>query len=153
MADGPVLDSDILIDYLRGAGPGCDLLRDLSRGGGYRVTAVSAFELALARSYRKNPKPVHAVLGAPVLTLTRKAGLRGGELLAELRRRGKPIDLRDALQAGICLETGSTLVSRNVSHFKRISGLRLLHPDDVMEGRGWAGDLDEIRARRDIPEL
>lgn len=153
MADGPVLDSDILIDYLRGAGPGCDLLRDLSRGGGYRVTAISAFELALARSYGENPKPVHAVLGAPVLTLTRKAGLRGGALLAELRRRGESIDIRDALQAGICLETGATLVSRNLRHFKRISDLRLLHPEDVIEGRGSAGDLDAIRAPEDIPEL
>ena len=152
LADGPVLDSDVLIDYLRGAGPGCDLVRDLGRGGGYRVTAVSAFELALARSYRRNPKPVHAVLGAPVLTLTRKAGLRGGALLAELRGRGEQIDVRDALQAGICLETGATLVSRNIHHVKRVSGLRLFHPAEFFEGRGWAGDLDEIRAPEDIPE-
>lgn len=131
MADRPVLDSDVLIDYLRGAGPGRDLLRDLSRGEGYWVTAVSAFELALARSYRANPRPVHAVLGAPVLTLTRKAGLRGGALLAELRGRGEALEIRDALQAGICLESGSTLVTRNLAHFERVPGLRVAHPGDV----------------------
>lgn len=131
MAGRPVLDSDVLIDYLRGAGPGRDLVRALSGGPGYRVTAVTAFELALARSYRANPRPVHALLAAPVMTLTRKAGLRGGSLLAELRRRGEPIDVRDAMQAGICLEADSTLVTRNVSHFERVPGLSLSHPAEL----------------------
>ena len=75
---GPVLDSDVLIDYLRGADPGRDLVRGLIRGAGYRVTAVTAFELSLGRSYRENPRPVHALLAAPLLSLTRKAGLRAG---------------------------------------------------------------------------
>jgi len=128
VAGQPVLDSDVLIDYLRGAGPGRDLVRELASGAGYRVTAVSAFELALARSYREHPRPVHAVLAAPLLTLTRKAALRGGALLAELRRRGEAIDVRDAVQAGICIETGATLVTRNTSHFERVPGLELADP-------------------------
>ena len=132
MASGPVLDSDVLIDYLRGAGPGRDLVRALIHGAGYRVTAVTAFELALGRSYRENPRPVHVLLAAPLLTLTRKAGLRGGALLAELRRSGATIDVRDALQAGICLETGATLVTRNVSHFERVPGLRVSHPVELI---------------------
>jgi tRNA(fMet)-specific endonuclease VapC len=131
MAGGPVLDSDILIDYLRGAGPGRDLLRSLIRGSGYRVTAVTAFELALGRSYRQNPRPVHALLAAPLLTLTRTAGLVGGTLLSELRASGQAIDVRDAMQAGICLDAEATLVTRNVSHFERVSDLRISHPADL----------------------
>jgi tRNA(fMet)-specific endonuclease VapC len=131
LASGPVLDSDVLIDYLRGAGPGRDLVRALIQGAGYRVTAVTAFELALGSTYRDNPRPVHALLGAPLLTLTRKAGLRAGVLLGELRRRGEAIDVRDAMQAGICLESGATLVTRNVSHFERVPGLRLSHPGEL----------------------
>jgi tRNA(fMet)-specific endonuclease VapC len=134
LAGGPVLDSDVLIDYLRGAGPGRDLVRALARGSGYRVTAVTAFELALGRAYGENPRPVHAVLAAPLLTLTRKAGIRGGALLGGLRRSGEMIDIRDAMQAGICLETGATLVTRNVSHFERVPGLRLSHPLELIGG-------------------
>jgi tRNA(fMet)-specific endonuclease VapC len=132
VAERPVLDSDLLIDYLRGAGPGRDLIRVLVQGTGYRVTAVTAFELALGRSYRENQRPVHALLAAPLLTLTRKAGLRGGALLSELRGRGEAIDVRDAMQAGICLETGATLVTRNISHFDRVPGLDLSHPTDLL---------------------
>lgn len=132
MAGGPVLDSDVLIDYLRGAGPGRDLVRALVRGAGYRVTAVTAFELTLGRAYRENPRPVHALLAAPLLTLTRKAGLRSGALLGELRLGGAAIDIRDAMQAGICLEAGTTLVTRNVSHFERVPGLRFTHPAELL---------------------
>ena len=132
VAGGPVLDSDVLIDYLRGAGPGRDLVRALIRGAGYRTTAVTAFELALGRSYRENPRPVHALLAAPLLTLTRKAGLRGGTLLAELRQSGEAMDVRDAMQAGICLEAGVPLVTRNISHFERIPDLRLSHPAELL---------------------
>lgn len=128
---GPVLDSDVLIDYLRGAGPGRALVRSLIRGAGYRVTAVTAFELALGRSYREDPRPVQALLAAPLLTLTRKAGLRAGSLLGELRRAGVSIDVRDAMQAGICLEVGATLVTRNISHFERVPDLRIYQPSDV----------------------
>lgn len=132
MASRPVLDSDVLIDYLRGNGPGRDLIRALVRGSGYRVTAVTAFELALGHSYRENPGPVHALLAAPVLTLTRKAGLRGGVLLGELRRAGEGIGVRDAMQAAICLESGATLVTRNVSHFERVPRLRFSHPAELI---------------------
>jgi tRNA(fMet)-specific endonuclease VapC len=132
LAGRPVIDSDVLIDYLRGSGPGRELLRQLHGGSGYRVTAVSAFELSLGRAYRDHPRPVHALLAAPLLTLSRKAALRGGALLAELRREGEGIDVRDAMQAGICLESGAMLVTRNVSHFERIPGLHLSHPLDLV---------------------
>ena len=130
MAGPAVLDSDILIDFLRGQGPGRDLVLSLARGPGYRVTSVTAFELALGRTYRENPRPVHAVLSAPLLTLGRKAALRGGLLLGELRRGGVPIDVRDAMQAGICIEAGATLVTRNVDHFRRVPELDVSHPAD-----------------------
>jgi len=68
----------------------------------------------------------------PLLTLTRKAGLHGGAMLAELRRRGEPIGIRDAMQAGICLEADAMLVTRNHSDFERIPGLRLAHPAELL---------------------
>lgn len=42
MADRPVLDSDVLIDYLRAAGPGHTLVARLRSSLAYRVTAISA---------------------------------------------------------------------------------------------------------------
>ncbi len=134
MAGRPVLDSDVLIDYLRGAGAGHTLLRRLRGSLDYRVTAVSAFELALGRSYARDPRPALAVLAPPSLPLTRSAALRAGTLLRVLRSEGQRLDVRDAMQAGICLEAGAPLVTRNQSHFERVDGLRAVHPADWPTG-------------------
>jgi tRNA(fMet)-specific endonuclease VapC len=130
MADRPVLDSDVLIDYLRGSGPGAELMDSLRESVGFLVTAVSAFELSAGRSYERDPAPVDALLRAPVLRLTGPAGVRAGRLFRELRSAGRGIEIRDAMQAGICLEAELPLVTRNVRHFERVEDLLLVHPDD-----------------------
>jgi len=50
---------------------------------------------------------------------------KAGELTAELREKGQPIDYRDAMIAGIAIENDLTLVTRNQSHFSRIKNLKL----------------------------
>lgn len=130
MAISPALDSDVLIDYLRGSGPGLDLVRRLGASLAFRVTAVTAFELALGRSYLRDPTPVDALLAAPCLMLTRGAALRAGAVFRELRSAGAQIEVRDAMQAGICLEAQVPLVTRNVRHFARVPGLQVTEPGD-----------------------
>jgi tRNA(fMet)-specific endonuclease VapC len=129
VAATPVLDSDVLIDYLRGAGPGRDLVREIRDSLAFRVTAVTAFELALGRSYAHDPAPADTLLAAPCLPLTREAALRGGVVLRELRSINAGIEIRDAMQAGICLEVGLPLVTRNVRHFARVPGLQVVEPE------------------------
>jgi tRNA(fMet)-specific endonuclease VapC len=128
VATTPVLDSDILIDYLRGKGPGRALVRSVSNSLAFRITAVTAFELALGRDYAHHPAPADALLAAPCLTLTRDAALRAGGLLRELRAAGAGIEIRDAMQAGICLHAQAPLVTRNVRHFARVPGLQVVEP-------------------------
>lgn len=135
MATFPVLDSDILIDYLRGAGPGNELVRKLGADLSYRVTAVTAFELALGRGYARDPVSVDALLAAPCLGLTHEAALRGGSLLRDLRSSGSGIDIRDAMQAGICVEADAPLITRNIRHFARVPGLRVSEPEQ------WLGSV------------
>jgi tRNA(fMet)-specific endonuclease VapC len=128
VAIAPVLDSDVLIDHLRDAGPGRELVDALGATTGFRITAVTAFELALGKSYAHDPAPADALLDAPLLMLTREAALRGGVVLRELHAAGAGIEIRDAMQVGICLEAGAPLVTRNVRHFARVPGLRVIEP-------------------------
>jgi predicted nucleic acid-binding protein len=125
----PVLDSDVLIDHLRDAGPGRELVDELAATVAFRITVVTAFELALGRAYAHNPAPANALLAAPCLMLTREAAIRAGGLLRELRAIGAGIDIRDAMQAGICLEAGAPLVTRNSRHFARVPGLEVTEPE------------------------
>jgi predicted nucleic acid-binding protein len=125
----PVLDSDVLIDYLRDAGPGRDLVRRIRATGAYRVTSITAFELALGRAYARNPAPADELLATACLTLSRAAAVRAGSLLRELRAAGSGIDVRDAMQAGICLEAEAPLITRNLRHFARVPGLQVAEPE------------------------
>jgi tRNA(fMet)-specific endonuclease VapC len=131
VAASPILDSDVLIDYLRGRGPGHALITRLRESLAFRVTAISALELALGRSYVRDPAPVEDLLAAPCLPLTRPSALRAGTIMRELRETGQGIDVRDAMQAGICIEADAVLVTRNVRHFGRIPSLEVVHPDEV----------------------
>lgn len=133
LAGRPVLDTDVLIDYLRGSGPGRMLVSTLRGNLTYRVTAVSAFELAVGPSYSVDPAPVNALLSVPCLPLGRRAGLRAGALLGELRSGRRGIGMRDAMQAAICLESGFPLVTRNIRHFERVEQIDVFHPDEWLE--------------------
>jgi tRNA(fMet)-specific endonuclease VapC len=128
VAAPPVLDSDVLIDHLRDAGPGRELLDELTRGSGYSITSISAFELALGRDYERDPADADALLAAPCLMLTREAAIRGGTVLRRLRAEGFGIDVRDAMQAGICLAADVPLVTRNIRHFEQVPGLTVSEP-------------------------
>lgn len=127
----PVLDSDVLIDYLRGNGPGRDLVREVRASLAFRVTSVTAFELALGREYGHDPGPVDALLvDVPCLPLTREAAVLGGGVLRELRAAGAGIDPRDAMQAGICMHARAPLVTRNIRHYARVPGLIVVAPQN-----------------------
>ena len=130
MATTPVLDSDVLIDHLRDAGPGRELVDELATSSGYLITAVTAFELALGRDYAHDPAQADALMSVPCLMLTREAAVRAGRLLRELRGVGAGIDVRDAMQAGICLEAGAPLITRNIRHFARVPGLQVTQPGE-----------------------
>ncbi len=60
------------------------------------------------------------VLDAPV-------GLRWARLLADLRSRGQAMPIKDSLIAATALTHGLTVVTRNVSDFKR-AGLKVVDP-------------------------
>lgn len=132
VATAPVLDSDVLIDYLRGTGAGWELLRRIRDTLEFKITAVTAFELALGKTFAQDA--AQALLAAPCLMLTREAGVRAGSLMRELRAAGAGIDVRDAMQAGICLHSEAPLITRNLRHFSRVPGLDVIAPGDWPPG-------------------
>jgi tRNA(fMet)-specific endonuclease VapC len=60
-----------------------------------------------------------------VLPLTLEASELAGEQMANLAAKGEIIEYRDAMIAGIVLELGLTLVTRNKKHFSRIPVIKL----------------------------
>ena len=126
MAGLVVVDTDLMIDFLRGAGPGAKLVRELIIGHRLRVTAITAFELRVGADFLARRDEILRLMRSRTFPLDSGSALRAGELAATLRGAGQDIGLADCLQAGICLNFDLPFATRNTKHFSRVAGLRLL---------------------------
>lgn len=126
MAGLVAVDTDLLIDFLRGRGEGARLVRELVVGRRLRVTAVTAFELRLGSDFVHRSDDILGLIRGRTFPLDMASALRGGEVASTLQRDGREIGFADCMQAGICLRYDLPLATRNRRHFQRVEGLRLV---------------------------
>jgi len=123
------LDTDFLVALLRGVPEAVRKAKELdSIEAEISTTSMNAFEIYLgafrSKNTAENVKQADDLLGSMnILNLTLESSRKSSEILSDLMRRGEPIGLRDAIIAGIALVNGYTLVTRNVEHFRRVTGL------------------------------
>jgi len=127
-----VIDTDLLIDFLRGVGETVDFLGKMeNKGYLLATTIVNAFELYHG-AYKSKRQEEN--LGSTKKLLKRLIVLRmslrsaedAGRIYAELETKGQPIGLKDALMGAIALTRGYALATRNVEHLQRILGLNII---------------------------
>jgi toxin FitB len=70
---------------------------------------------------------IHEDLHGRVLALDEKAAHEAGTLSARRQSRGRPIETRDSMIAGIALSRRAELATRNVRHFQDL-GLPVIDP-------------------------
>jgi len=124
-----VVDTDLLIDFLRGKGPGVGVVRALLVEQRLRLTAVTGFELRMGTDFLARRDDILRLFRSRTVPLDLASALRGGEVAAGLRVSGQVIGFADSLQAGICLRHDLPFATRNRRHFDRIPGLRLTDLD------------------------
>jgi tRNA(fMet)-specific endonuclease VapC len=121
-----VVDTDLVIDFLRGRGAGAPLVRELVTGHRLRLTAITVLELRLGADFLARRDDVLRLVRSRTFPLDFASALRAGEVAATLRAAGQDIGMADCLQAGICLRFGLPFATRNRKHFSRVAGLRLV---------------------------
>ena len=121
-----VVDSDVLIDALRGR-PDARRRLDLElRTGALTTTSVSAFELRSGVRSGEAAEKVETLLAAlTVLPFDEEAAGEAAEVRRTLESEGEGIGMADYLIAGICLSRSGLLLTRNREHFGRVPGLNL----------------------------
>jgi predicted nucleic acid-binding protein len=121
-----VLDTDILIDFLRNKKEAIDLIETL-RNENLATTSINAFELFWgAHKAKSQLKPVEKLLNSVILlNTTRKSMREAGSIAADLDHRGIQVNVGDLLIAAICKVNNYAIVTNNKKHFERIEGLRL----------------------------
>lgn len=121
-----VADSDVLIDFLRGREPVASRIALELRHGALRTTVISRFELLAGARGKRGEDAVFELLEAiPALPLTVTAADLAAASYRTLVSSGNQVPMADCLIAGIVLDGGHTLLTRNRKHFDRFSDLRL----------------------------
>ena len=124
-----IADADVLIDFLSGKGDLAGLVASELQRGRLRTTVVTRFELLAGARTPRELETLQQLLGAvPALSLDSAAADRAAGVRRTLESRGEPIGMGDSLIAGIVLEHGGTLLTRNRRHFERVAGLRVSGP-------------------------
>ncbi len=125
-----LLDTSVIIEYLRGKQHTVDLINDLPGETSSSVICLSELYEGIyhSRQPKKNKKIIHDFFRGlnEVHNLTAQIAERFGQIRAKLRQKGQMIEDLDIFIAATCLEHGSILVTRNKKHFERISNLNLL---------------------------
>lgn len=123
------LDTNTLIYFFKGLGSVASHLLDTAPAE-IAIPSVVLFELevGIARSNQPTKRRVQldALLSmVTILQFETAAAKRAAEISASLQKRGMAIGPMDSLIAGTVLTHGATLVTHNVSEFRRIQQLQI----------------------------
>jgi predicted nucleic acid-binding protein len=134
------LDTDVLIDYLRK--PSDEVKRVMEsvfeRKLSACTTSVNAFEIWLGAYLA--PKKAELVRDTEdffgqleVVNFNYENSVEAGRVLADLRKRGETIEIRDLFVGCVCKVSGMPLVTRNLKHYRRVRGLKVLTPEQTLK--------------------
>lgn len=121
-----VVDTDVLVDYLRDHGDRARRVAFELEKGYLATTAITAFELRVGATSKRRRTVVEVLLEAlRILPLDGDAAERAADARRDLLARGEDIGVADSLIAGICLANDAMLITRNTKHFMRVPGLKV----------------------------
>lgn len=131
---GHLFDSDIIIDLRTGV-PEVLTLVDPILPDGLIVSVITVMEVYQGLLRRPDAGEAGGELerflvDVAIVPVTRGIAERCAEIRSGLQRRGRSVRPRalDLLVAATAVETGLTLVTRNVAEFRDVPRLRLLTP-------------------------
>lgn len=124
-----IADTDVLIDFLASRDEAASPVAVELERGTLRTTVVTQFELlAGARSAKERTIILQLLEAIPALPLESAAADLAAQVRRSLEGSGEPVGMADYLIAGIALQHGAALATRNRRHFERVSGLRIVGP-------------------------
>ncbi len=127
---GYLLDSDWVIDYLKGVQSIAGQLATLVTASRLCISVITYGEVLEGVLYSRMPEHHRAALDefvalTEILPIDWKVAERFADLRGRLRRQGQLLDNLDLLIASTAMQHDLVLLTRNSSHFARIEGLRL----------------------------
>ena len=131
LENGIVVDTNVLIKFLRGDSQAIELLGKLRTENILYTTDINAFELYYG-AYKgikqdENLAAVKGIINSLILLGTNEDCMEiAGKILVDLQKKGKGIEIRDLFIGSICLVNSLKLLTLNKKHFEIIEGLKLV---------------------------
>lgn len=123
-----LVDSDILINFLKGRSQEVEIIKKLQNKPFY-ISIISVGEILEGLLGTKNNKKLHSFKDLlktfTILNVDSPIIEKFAELRKSLRQKGILIDNLDLLIASSCLVHELTIITNNISHFKRVPGLKI----------------------------
>lgn len=128
-----VVDTSVIIGFLRGAEPDKSCFESILRSGEGVITSITVFELAVGFYPESERQQIGQKLieVLDVIPFDQETALKAGAVERTLRQRGETIGTRDVFIAGICLVHKLPIVTGNVEHFKRVPNLQVITPQVI----------------------
>ena len=134
MVEVVLADADAIIDYFNDCKPMADVVEHLIKEDALGISAISVFELYAGISGKKRLKAIEAIIKTSIiLPVDATSAHRAAGIYTLLKKRGDLIGNQDLLIAGIALANDLPLLTRNIRHFQKIKGLRILHPSQILK--------------------
>ena len=127
METGIVVDTDIIIDYLKKRNPGAASLKEAYLKYRIHITSITVYELlyGVQKSGKEN-FIIRLLKYVTVVPFDDAAAKKAAAIHYNLRSKGMDIGVKDSFIAGICESHNMPLLTRNINHFKRIPSIKLI---------------------------
>lgn len=120
-----ILDSCFFIDLMGRDEAAVAKLNELvTDGGALSASTVSVTELERGLDADGRERFDALLRDVDIIPYDRTMARRGADLLQSLDERGEPIGALDAMVAATALEHDGRVVTRNISEFRRVDGIR-----------------------------
>ena len=125
-----ILDTTVLVDFIRNKEDATSFVRNLSEKYEICTTDINVFELYygayLSKQIDKNVAAIKGLINTLIVFSTTEEGMEiSAKLLADLDKKGQKIEIKDVLVAGICLLNSCPIATQNSKHFERM-GVKII---------------------------
>ncbi len=122
MSKSVIVDTDILIDFLRGGKQAISLFKDESEP--ICFSAITVAEIYAGIRDRKEEEDVKRLFSLyTVVSATHEIALEAGKLVKKYRS-SHSVEIPDAIIAATCLVSDMELLTLNIKHYPMLKGLK-----------------------------
>jgi predicted nucleic acid-binding protein len=114
---GVLIDTDVAIDFLRGAVYARPLMADLWNNANAVISVLSVYELTAGMRENEKEQTLNFIGACLIENVTTDIALTAGELYKKHRSNGVTLTPLDCLIAATALAKGYRVATRNIRHY------------------------------------